>query len=139
MTTTKTRSRAADKTGQQPEAQQQAEKLAELEQHIEEVKGQQPAEPKAGQDQQPEDQPEVPAQPEPQPEPEPEPAAPTATLDLGRYPFYMHKPKVTGPDGVVHECPHRDGHTKVDGGASSAMACARKVARENGLEVGEPE
>lgn len=94
----------------------------------------------------PEPQPEPEPTPEPTPEPqpaederededqedeEPEPSEPTAQLNIGRYPYWMHRPMLTGPDGAKHTCPHRDGHTKV----RDAMTCARSMGSEAGLTV----
>jgi hypothetical protein len=76
-------------------------------------------------------------QPEPDEEPddldedqEPEPE-PTGKLDIGTYAYVMHKPTVTGPDGVEHGCPHRWGHEQ----EKDAMKCARQVARQAGLTI----
>lgn len=70
-------------------------------------------------------------QPEPEPTPEPEPSEPTAQLNIGRFPYWMHRPRITGPDGVEHVCQHRDGHEKI----KAAMACARSLGNEFGLTV----
>jgi hypothetical protein len=64
-------------------------------------------------------------------EDEPEPSLPTAQLNIGRYPYWMHRPSVTAPDGTKHTCPHRDGHTKV----KDAMTCARSIASEHGVTI----
>ena len=68
-------------------------------------------------------------------QPEPEPELPPAQVDLGAYSYTMHRPKVTGPDGVTHSCPHKWGHTE----ERDAWACARKVGRQAGLQVEQPE
>ena len=57
---------------------------------------------------------------------------PKGTVDLGAYALTYHKPVLTGPDGVVHKCPHSTWGHEADG---AAMACARKLASEAGLQI----
>jgi hypothetical protein len=70
-------------------------------------------------------------QAEAQPEAKPEPSQPTAQLNIGRYPYWLHRPQLVGPDGATHTCQHRDGHGQI----KAAMACARSLGNEFGLAV----
>lgn len=68
-------------------------------------------------------------------EPEPSSLPKPAEHDLGRYLYPMFRPVVTGPDGVKHSCPHRDGHGETaDRKNASAWACLRAVTRKAGLD-----
>jgi hypothetical protein len=111
QTTTRSRKSRASRAADQAEAQPQPEAQADQDQGA-----QQP-------------------QTEPQPQPEPEPSQPTAQLSIGRYPYWLHRPRVTAPDGTVHTCQHRDGHVKI----KDAMICARSLGREFGLTVPDPD
>jgi hypothetical protein len=65
------------------------------------------------------------------PQAEPEPSQPTAQLNIGRYPYWLHRPQLVGPDGATHTCQHRDGHGQI----KAAMACARSLGSQFGLAV----
>lgn len=39
---------------------------------------------------------------QPEPEPQPEPSQPTAALSMSRYPYWLLRAQITGPDGTPH-------------------------------------
>jgi hypothetical protein len=67
-----------------------------------------------------------------QQQPGPQPELPTATFDLGAGRIVYYRPSLTLPDGTVLDCEHQQwGH----GTEKTALACARKMAAEHGVEL----
>jgi hypothetical protein len=131
MASTSTKSRAADKAAEDQAAQQQPEPQAQADQPKPELcrhdldpgtcaecNGSAAAE-----------------QEQSEPQPEPEPSLPTCQLSAGRYPYWLHRPRITAEDGTEHQCGHRDGHVKI----KDAMVCARALGREFELTLPDPD